>query len=292
MTIETNHVTSKEFKNHIRELGGNEVSFLKTTFHEKNYSNSIKSGDLMEVLSQIGNRLSSIERNIQWLMNVVAQNTQSQSQNMSAVSIPSVKNVFNRRPQDLIASNQVATPHFDVKKEIKFGDEPKKTSNEEPKQKQNSERETTGENKKKEAGIIQRSFGSFQEYENSEKNKQATDTKQKPQKKKLSVKENSQNGSHENKRRSQSPDEISDVILSDKNLKSWNEPETEKSSGQEKEIGPVEDTETTGNEADFHGQPKRSKYKQRNQRQSNWDQRGRRQPRRRRQYRNNDHYYF
>lgn len=271
------------------------MSFLKTTFHEKNYSNSMKSGDLMEVLNQIGTRLSSIEKNIVWIMSLISQNGRGQGEDVPKGSFAPDNNVFNQGPRCTSTAEQVTTPHFNRKKEIKFENDSKKTGKEEDKKKQDLEKKGAGEPKKKGSeGIIQNSFGSFQEYGNSAKNERPEESKFKAPKKRSSEKENSQKGSNENKGGSQSPDPTgSDLILSDNNLKSLNENETVKSAEIGKRGSQAEEKQATGNEEKPDRQPKRRRraHKNRNARQSNRGQGGRRQ-RKWRQYKNDDHYYF
>lgn len=234
----------------------------------------------MEVLSQIGNRLSAIERNLGWITEVLLQ-APGPARDSGAAG-----NVFSRAAQ-LGLPAQVPTPNFKLRAEINFDSEarPAKPPAEGGRAGSGGGPERPGEG----ANIIQKSFGSFQECADSAQE----DRRRRPGEKGDSP------GSPERLQRAESPEApLSDLILSDKHLERPAEPRRAPAprSGKER-LGPKGAPKEKAPEENGEGarpgkaqQPSRSRngHPPRAQR---YKPRGRR-PRKRRGRREDQYYQF
>ena len=199
---------SKVFKNHIQELGGNDVSYFKNTYNDKMFSNSGKSGDLLEILSQIANRLSSVEKNIDYIKNFIFQSYNNQG----TIDFQTIKTADNLFTHNIQSNQRVLTPNFKNVNKIGFNNVPKAQI--EMQEKQDSEEPHELSKKSQKSLLSHKSFGSFKGKQTSE---EALNQNNNEKNKKSYFKE-SQNLSEKDMINSQEAT-ISDLILSEKNVK-------------------------------------------------------------------------
>jgi hypothetical protein len=288
LTIETNNLR-KEFKNHIRELGGNDISFLKTTYVEKNLSNSVKSGELLELIAQIFNRLSHIEHNIECIKSAM---TEMCYQSPNEVER---NNIFASRKRNMGYPIQVATPNFAMRNEINFEEQNIKEYEEKLKENMKNEQqvEEVSEVKKKSAQGFHDSFNSFQEKTELSEQSEAKELNGNNGRKKELNNDTSESSMKDKINSNSATPTLSDVILSDKNVKIVSENNTINGSIKEKKDSSEEKYQEKKNN---NSEPNKPKTKKKFKYHKNYN--SRRYNNRRyynggyNRYKDNDHYYF
>lgn len=155
---------SNQFKNHIEELGGNDVSYFKNTFNDRHFANSVKSGDLVEILYQIGARLTTIENNIDYIKNFMFQSTNQQGAPLRSGE-HAEHNPFVP-PGIAQGQVQVVTPNFKMQQKIDFGPKiPEKQDSQIQESKPDVQKQEAESKEISKPLISPKSFDSFQEKE-------------------------------------------------------------------------------------------------------------------------------
>lgn len=236
-------------------------------------------------MSQIGNRLTHIEKNIEYIKNVIFQSVNNSTPNYVYENSGQgeTNNLFIPGNVEMTIPGQVATPNFKMTNEIKFENGIKNNGADSEKKESESEKRVE-QKKEKKRFLAQESFDSFQEKQ-STKNKEKSNRSLLDQKK--SQKSSFRSSAKEKESQNSGEATVSDVILSANHLKSESERETDQASTQKKKSAEKKEQKKIQD--------------QEKQKQTNWYKKSKRRGQRNRyggynryksRYRDDDHYHF